>query len=134
MIVVDTSALVAIAFCEPERDTFLALIEASESALVSTVSGLEARMVVHGRRGQRGVVVLDDVLRLPSFAFVAPGEAEMNAAYAAFVAYGKGNGHPANLDFGDVFSYALAKVRSLPLLYKGGDFGHTDIASAAAEH
>jgi ribonuclease VapC len=54
----------------------------------------------------------------------------MDAAYAAFVAYGKGNGHPAALNFGDVFSYALAKTRGLPLLYKGRDFAETDIASA----
>jgi ribonuclease VapC len=61
---------------------------------------------------------------------VPPGAAEMDAAYAAFVAYGKGNGHPAALNFGDVFSYALAKTRGLPLLYKERDFAETDIASA----
>jgi ribonuclease VapC len=55
----------------------------------------------------------------------------MDAATAAFVAYGKGSGHPAALNFGDVFSYALAKVRGLPLLYKGDDFARTDIESAA---
>ncbi len=65
------------------------------------------------------------------FEAVAPGAAEMDAAYAAFVAYGKGSGHAAGLNFGDVFSYALAKVRGLPLLYKGSDFSQTDIASAA---
>ncbi len=54
----------------------------------------------------------------------------MNAAYAAFVAFGKGSGHPAALNFGDVFGYALAKVRGLPLLYKGDDFPRTDVASA----
>jgi ribonuclease VapC len=51
-------------------------------------------------------------------------------AFAALVAFGKGSGHAAALNFGDVFSYALAKVRSLPLLYKGSDFSETDIASA----
>ena len=54
----------------------------------------------------------------------------MDAAYAAFVAFGKGSGHPAGLNFGDVFSYALAKVRNLPLLFKGDDFSQTDIARA----
>jgi ribonuclease VapC len=73
------------------------------------------------------VVLLDDLLRLPMFESVPPGEAETSAAYAAFVAYGKGSGHPAGLNFGDVFSYALAKVRGLPLLYKGEDFAQTDI-------
>ena len=76
------------------------------------------------------VVLVDDLIRLPLFELVAPGPAEMDAAYAAFVAFGKGSGHPAGLNFGDVFSYALAKVRGLPLLYKGEEFSQTDIASA----
>jgi ribonuclease VapC len=54
----------------------------------------------------------------------------MEAAYAAFIAFGKGSGHKAGLDFGDVFSYALAKIRGLPLLYEGGDFAQTDLRSA----
>ncbi len=132
MIVVDTSAIVAIALGEPERTHFVRIIEQSEKALVSTVSAVEARMVVHGRRGQRAVLLLDDLLRLPNFELVAPALPEANAAYAAFVTYGRGSGHPAGLNFGDVFSYALAKVRGLPLLYKGADFAQTDLQSAAA--
>ena len=130
MIVADTSAIVAIAFAEPERDALVQAIEHDERTLVSTVSVVEARMVVHGRRGQRAVVLVDDLLRLPLFEIVPPGPAEMDAAYAAFVAFGKGSGHAAALNFGDVFSYALAKVRGLPLLYKGDDFAETDIESA----
>ena len=131
MIVVDTSAIVAMAFGEPERDRFSIAVQRADKALISTVSVVEARMVVHGRRGQRAVVLVDDLLLLPPFEIVAPGKAEMDAAYSAFVAFGKGSGHPANLNFGDVFSYALAKVRGLPLLYKGDDFSQTDVASAA---
>jgi ribonuclease VapC len=130
MIVVDTSAVVAIAFAEPEREAFIRIIQQSEKALISTVSVVEARMVVHGRRGQRAVVLLDDLLCLPLFEMVAPGSIETDAAYAAFVAFGKGSGHPASLNFGDVFSYALAKVRNLPLLFKGDDFSQTDIRCA----
>jgi ribonuclease VapC len=130
VIVADTSAIVAIAFGEPERHALLQAIEAAERTLVSTVSVVEARMVVHGRRGQRAVVLLDDLLRLPLFEIVPPGPAEMDAAYAAFVAFGKGSGHAAALNFGDMFSYALAKVRGLPLLYKGDDFAETDIEGA----
>ena len=130
MIVVDTSALVAIAFAEPERESFLRAVQISGRSLISTVCVVETRMVVHGRRGQRAVILVDDLLRLPMFELVAPGPTEMDAAYAAFVAYGKGSGHPAGLNFGDVFSYALAKVRGLPLLYKGDDFAQTDIGSA----
>lgn len=130
MIVVDTSAIIAIAFAEPERAAFVQAIEQTDKALISTVSVVEARMVVHGRRGQRAVVLVDDLLRLPMFAVVPPNVAEMDAAYAAFVAFGKGSGHPASLNFGDIFSYALAKVRALPLLFKGNDFSQTDIACA----
>jgi ribonuclease VapC len=130
VIVADTSAIVAIAFAEPERAAFVAALERAERTLVSSVTAVEARMVVHARRGQRAVVLVDDLLRLPFFEIVPPGAAEMDAAYAAFVAYGKGSGHPAALNFGDVFSYALAKTRGLPLLYKGRDFAETDIASA----
>jgi len=130
MIAVDTSALVAIAFAEPERETFLQTIQNAGKALICTVSVVETRMVVHSRRGQRAVILVDDLLRLPPFELVAPGPAEMDAAYAAFVAYGKGSGHPAGLNFGDVFSYALAKVRGLSLLYKGDDFAQTDIGNA----
>lgn len=130
MIVVDTSAIVAIAFAEPERAAFVGVIQRADRALISSTSVVEARVVVHGRRGQRAVVLVDDLLRLPIFEVVAPGPAEAEAAYAAFVAFGKGSGHAAALNFGDLFSYALAKVRNLPLLYKGDDFSETDIASA----
>ena len=133
MIVADTSAILAIVFAEPERDAFVAAIERAERTLVSSVTVVETRMVVHARRGQRGVVLVDDLLRLPCFEIVPPGAAEMDAAYAAFVAFGKGNGHPASLNFGDLFGYALAKARGLPLLYKGADFAETDIARAVGD-
>jgi ribonuclease VapC len=130
MIVADTSALVAILFGEPEREDFLGIIERASRVLVSTPTVLETRMVVHGRKGERAVVLADDLLRLPVFDWVAPDRVETDAAYAAFVAYGKGSGHPAGLNYGDVFSYALAKVRGLTLLYKGDDFARTDIVPA----
>ena len=130
MIVADTSAIVAIAFGEPEREAFVKVLHRAERVLISTVSVVEARMVVHGRRGQRAVVLVDDLIRMSMFEVISPGPAEMDAAYAAFVAFGKGSGHAAGLNFGDVFSYALAKVRGLPLLFKGQDFSETDIVSA----
>ncbi len=130
MIVLDTSALIAIVFGEPERDNFIRVIQQADKALISAVTVVEARMVVHGRRGQRGVILLDDLLRLPMLEVVAPGTAETDAAYAAFVTYGKGSGHGAGLNFGDLFSYALAKIRGLTLLYKGDDFAKTDVVSA----
>jgi ribonuclease VapC len=131
MIAVDSSAIAAIVFGEAERAVFRQSIRRASKALISTVSVVEARLVIHGRRGQRGIVLAEGLLRLPVFEIVPPSLAEMDAAYAAFVAYGKGSGHPANLNFGDLFSYALAKVRGVPLLFKGSDFSQTDIQSAA---
>jgi ribonuclease VapC len=130
MIAVDTSAIVAIVFKEPERDRFVDAIEAAPLALISTVSVVELRMVVHARRGMRAVLLANDLLRLPRFEIVPPGTADMEAAFAAFLTYGRGSSHPAKLNFGDVFSYALAKTRDPPLLYKGNDFAETDLRPA----
>jgi ribonuclease VapC len=132
MIAVDTSAIVAIVLNEPERAAFRNAIQSAAQALISTVSVVEVKMVVYGRRGPRAVVFVDDLFRLPIFEITPPGTADMNAAYAAFVAFGRGSGHPAALNFGDVYSYALAKVRNLPLLFKGNDFAETDIPPALA--
>ena len=71
MIVADTSAILAIVFAEPERDAFVAAIERAERTLVSSVTVVETRMVVHARRGQRAVVLVDDLLRLPCFEIVS---------------------------------------------------------------
>jgi ribonuclease VapC len=130
MIAVDTSAIVAIALNEPERGIFSAAIRNASAVLISTVSVLEVKIVIHGRRGARAVVFIDDLFRLPLFEITPPGRDDMDAAYAAFVAFGKGSGHPAALNFGDLFAYALAKVRGLPLLFKGNDFAETDIEPA----
>ena len=81
MIAVDTSAIVAIVFGEPEREVFVATVQQADQALISTASVVETRMVVHGRRGERGVVLLDDLLRLPTVEIMPPGAAEMDAAY-----------------------------------------------------
>ena len=130
VIVIDTSALAAIVFGESERELFVELIQQAERVLISVPTALEARIVVHARRGERAVILLDDLLRLPVFEIVPPGQAELDAAFSAFVAFGRGSGHAAGLNYGDLFSYALAKVRNLPLLFKGDDFAQTDIAPA----
>lgn len=90
MIVADAPALLAMVFAEPERAAFVEVIRHAPRVPVSTVSVVEARMVVHGRRGERAVVLVDDLLRLPMVELVPPGIAEMDAAYAAFVAFGAG--------------------------------------------
>lgn len=130
MIAVDTSALVAIALGEPERAGFLRAIQRARRVLISAVSVIETKMVVYGRRGPRAVVLVEDMFRLPMFEIVPPGPADVEAAFGAFVVFGKGSGHPAALNFGDLFGYALAKVRGVPLLFKGNDFSETDIPPA----
>lgn len=130
MIAADTSALIAIVFNEPERAAFLEAVRTADRTLVSVVSAVEARMVVHGRKGQRGVILLDDLLRAVVFEVVSPDTRQADIAYQAFVTFGRGSGHPAALSFGDVFSYALAKSRGVPLLFKGDDFSHTDLEVA----
>ncbi len=134
MIAVDTSAIVAIALNEPERAAFRQAILQARKALISTASVIEVKMVLYSRRGPRAVVLAEDLLRLPMFEITSPGRADMDAAFSAFIAFGKGSGHAAALNFGDLFAYALAKVRNLPLLFKGGDFSETDIRQAVAAH
>jgi len=130
MIAVDTSAIVAIVLGEPERAAFRQAILQADKALISAVSVIELKMVLYSRRGPPAVVLVDDMLRLPVFDIVPPGPADLQAAFGAFVVFGRGSGHPAGLNFGDLFSYALAKVRELPLLFKGNDFAETDILPA----
>lgn len=130
MIVVDSSALVAIALSEPEHDELIEILIAAEALLVSSVSIVEARIVMHARKGQQGTIRLNDLLRIYRFDVRAPGLVEADLANEAFVKYGKGSGHPAQLNLGDLFSYALAKSVDAPLLYKGNDFSRTDVVSA----
>jgi ribonuclease VapC len=130
MIAADTSALVAIVLGEAERMVFRNAIRRASKVFVSTVSAVELKMVVYGRRGPRGAVQVESLLALQKFEITPPSIADMEAAFAAFVAFGKGSGHPAALNFGDLFSYALAKVRGVPLLFKGSDFAETDILTA----
>lgn len=130
MIVIDSSALVAILFNEPQGDAFLEVMRKAGHVLISTATVLETRMVTFGRYGHRGTVLFDDLLDTGIMETVAPDDRTVATAFNAFVAYGKGSGHAAGLNFGDVFSYALAKTRHLPLLFKGEDFSKTDIRPA----
>ena len=130
MIVADSSAFVAIMLDEPERDAFVDLISTSDRVLVSTMSVVETRMVLQNRRGDVPVKRFNAMLSLANIEIVAPDLALADIAHTAFVTYGKGSGHPAQLNFGDLFSYALAKQRGVPLLFKGDDFARTDVMQA----
>lgn len=129
MIVIDTSALFAIAAAEPERDDFVDLIDAHGPALCSAVTYVETVMVLTGRSRAVARARIDDLLRV--FAIdVVPIDRDLSAvAVDAFDRFGKGR-HRARLNLGDCFSYALAKSRDLPLLFKGNDFADTDVAPA----
>ena len=110
MIVVDTSAISAIAFDEPERREFVELISAAGSAFISAATVVEARIVIHARRGSAGIVLLDSMIGRAPFEIAPTNELEAKIAYEAFIIYGKD--------------------RCLPLLFKGNDFSQTDILDA----
>ncbi|OGS58913.1 MAG: twitching motility protein PilT [Erythrobacter sp. RIFCSPHIGHO2_12_FULL_63_10] len=132
MIAVDTSALMAILLGEPERDRMIAALEQADRAVISTGTLIELRIVAFRKHGASLAAEVDVLLNLFGIDVASVGAEESDLAHTAFVQYGKGNGHPAQLNFGDLFAYALAKSRGVPLLFKGDDFAATDIASAMA--
>jgi ribonuclease VapC len=125
--VVDSSALIAILRSEPEGDAFRRSILRAEVRLLSAVSKLEASMVAIGMGDPAGALDLDDLLRELTVVVVAFDEHQADIARDAFARYGKGR-HPAGLNFGDCAAYALAIAEAEPLLFKGTDFGATDVA------
>ena len=127
--VIDTSALVAIVFDEPERPLFNRLIAADSTRLISAATVLETGIVVAARIGPQGESGLDLLLRRAQVEVVAFDTYQCDTARAAFRRYGKGR-HPASLNLGDCFSYALAKSSGEPLLFKGDDFAKTDLQRA----
>lgn len=129
--VIDTSALAAIFFHEPEREAFRNAIIAASSRLISAATVLEAGMVIEGRRGG-GAGREFDLFVVRAQIQIVPIDAELaDLARSAWRKYGKGR-HPAGLNFGDCFSYALAKSSGEPLLAKGADFARTDVLIHAA--
>ena len=134
IIAVDTSVIAAIQFDEPDADDLYQVLKQADKLVISSASLLEARMVVYGKYGHAGVLRLDAFIKDGGFEVLPPTQADIDTAFAAFVLYGKGNGHPASLNFGDLFAYALARTRGLPLLFKGNDFSQTDVIDAREEH
>lgn len=124
--VIDSSALLAILQNEPERRAFNESIEAAEQVLLSTASFVEISMIVESRLGADGVRDLELFIAKARIALIPVDEEQAHLAVQAFRRYGKGR-HPAGLNFGDCFSYALARARADSLLFKGNDFAHTDI-------
>ena len=125
--VIDTSALIAILQDEPERRILNEAIEAAESCAMSTGSFLETSMVIESRYGPDGTRDLDLFISKARISLASVDADQAYVARDAFRRYGRGR-HPAGLNFGDCFAYALAKMLDEPLLFKGNDFVLTDIA------
>lgn len=130
IVAVDASALVAIILREPERDSYLDLLAGVETAYISPVTLVEARIAVRRNGGDRLLAELEALVATRPFIIAPTTTSDAALAWTAFLAYGKGSGSGAKLNLGDLFSYALAKVRDVPLLYKGDDFVRTDIRTA----
>lgn len=134
MIVVDSSAIIAILFDEPEGSACTAALEAASARLISAVNYVETGTVLAGRlhKGPRSkaVEVLDDLLAVLRVEIASVESATARTALSAQLTFGKGFGKRGGLNFGECFAYALAKQHSSPLLYIGDDFALTGIASA----
>jgi ribonuclease VapC len=129
LIVVDSSALVAIARRELEADDFIAKIS-ERSIMIGAPTLLETRLVLQRLMANGADDFIDGFVESPVVTIVAFSLEHYRVAAAAFRRYGRGRGHPAKLNFGDCMSYAVAKLEGAPLLYKGRDFTHTDIRPA----
>jgi ribonuclease VapC len=126
-LIVDTSALVAVLRGEPEARQFTDILLAQDSVRVSVGTLIEARMVVE--READGAAQLDRLLQAFAIDAMPVDLAHIEFASEGFRRFGKGR-HPAALNFGDLFAYALARAFDEPLLYKGNDFAKTDVRSA----
>ena len=125
--VMDTSAVLAVLLGEPEAETFATAIVNDARRLLSTVSALEASIVIAARNGPDGRRELDLLLHRIGTVIVPFDQAQFEIARDAWRRFGKGN-HPAGLNLGDCCSYALSKTSNEPLLFKGNDFSQTDVA------
>lgn len=127
MIVVDTSAVIAILVSEPDRFAIRQIISNSSARCISAVNAHETATVLRGRYGQAAVASLWNFLQDSQIEIVPFDEAQVRAAADAFGRYGKGIHPKSRLNLADCAAYALAKSLGAPLLFKGGDFTHTDI-------
>jgi ribonuclease VapC len=130
-VILDTSAMVAILYREPEAAKFVRLVHDAEACRMSVASWLELAMVVENQLGPEGMRQAEAFFRRAGVVIepVTPDHGEL--ARQAFLDFGQGR-HRAGLNFGDSFAYALAKATGEPLLFKGDDFSQTDIEAATA--
>lgn len=124
--VLDTSAILAVLMGEPEAAIFAELIAQDSKRIISSGTTLELMIVVEAKKGEAGGRELDLFLHRAKIDIVSFDEEQLEIARNAWRHFGKSN-HPASLNFGDCFAYALAKTSGEPLLFKGHDFSSTDI-------
>lgn len=127
--IIDTSALLAILFDEPERPTFTRALADAGRRRLSVANSFEAAIVVEARLGAAGGDELEFLIERAGIELVPVDAEQMRMALHGWRLYGKGR-HPAGLNFGDCFAYGLALSRDEVLLFKGGDFSQTDLVAA----
>lgn len=128
--ILDTSAVVAILRSEPEAPQFAAAMEAAEVRRISAVNYVEAAIVIDSAGSPIASRRFDELMREGEVKVVPVTQDQARLAREAYRDFGKGSGHPAQLNFGDCFAYALAKDAGEPLLFKGRDFSRTDVKAA----
>jgi len=131
--IIDTSALIAILRNEPEAKDCALAIERNEIRRVSAANFVETALVIDGSRDPIASRRFDDLVKEAKIGIEPVTEAQARVAREAYRDFGKGSQHPANLNFGDCFAYALAKTTGEPLLFKGDDFIHTDLIAELAQ-
>jgi len=130
--ILDTSALIAILRFEAEAPEFARIIERAAQLCLSAVSYVEAGAVIDASKDPVASRRFDELIDEAQITIEPVTEAHARIARQAYRDFGKTSGHPAKLNFGDCFSYALAKSKGEPLLFKGEDFSRTDVKSARA--
>ena len=128
--VIDSSALIALLLGEAETVGFVSAIAAAPSRVVSAPTYVETAIVMVARHGAEAKEKLDRLLSTLGIDVVPFTRDQGDVAIVAYRQYGKGGGHAAGLNFGDCFTYALAKLRDEPVLFKGNDFARTDLQIA----
>ena len=128
--IIDTSIIIAILRDEPEAAAFAKAVESAAVRRISAASWVEAAAVIDGSRDPIASRHFDELCREAQLIIEPVTELQARLAREAFRDFGRGSGHPARLDFGDCFAYALAKELGEPLLFKGDDFTHTDVTPA----
>ena len=129
--IIDTSAIVAILRNESDIAFFAQAIADASSRRVSAVNYVETAVVIDASGDPIASRRVDEFFRIAQISIEAVTQSHALIARDAYRDFGKGSGHPAKLNFGDCFAYALAKSSGEPLLFKGNDFAHTDITSTS---